>query len=469
MDSHNGFLEPATERTLARFLEGQMVEWNTPGASVVVLDPNDILYASGLGARALDPVEPVTPESLFRVSSVTKPFTGLAVLQLVERSNLDLEDDVCNYVPFLTDAPGGPITVSNLMTHTSGLHSEIVPHENEIADREDFIRRLNRRAEERVTNPDRFMYSNGGYVILGAIVAAVAERPFTEYVEGEILSPLGMERSTFDPGFLESEDNTMKGYIDSDGSLIPPNFDPNEKPAFREKLFGPFGLISTVTDLASFLQCVMNGGIHHDERLVSEAAIESMCSPQSPPWPTVDGCSINYGYGWRIEEMMDDKLVHHGGKLPGFHAWMGFLQEKEIGVALGFNKSELPKSEIGKGALAVACNEAPVEVVRWFGARKAIQTVTGTYESDRPGITGIVRPAGSKDLSFTSLMSNISIRINEWDLQFQATPGSRLKDGYSFYSNLGNGHRWRVDFLNTTAGMDMYWSRGARTLQFTKQ
>lgn len=469
MNSQNGSLDPASERKIARFLDEQMVEWNAPGASITVLDPDDVLYAAGLGARALEPVEQVTPDSLFRVSSVTKPFTGLAVLQLVERNDLELEDDVRDHVPFLTDAPGGPITVRDLMTHTSGLHSEIVPHETEIADRTDFIRRLNRRAEERVTNSDRFMYSNGGYVILGAIVEAVAEQPFPEYVEGEILSPLGMERSTFDPGSLESEDDTMKGYIYSDGTLVPPDFDPDQKPAFREKLFGPFGLISTTTDLASFLQCVMNGGIHNDERLASEAAIESMCSSQSPSWPTVEDNPIHYGYGWRIEEMMGDRLVHHGGKVPGFHAWIGYLQERKIGVALGFNKSELPKSEIGKGALAVACDEDPDEVLRWFGARKAIQTVTGTYESDRPGITGVVTPAGSKDLSFTSLMSNISVRIKEWDLQFQATPGSRLEDGYSFYSNLGNGHRWRVEFLNTTAGMELYWSKGPRTLQFTKQ
>ncbi|PSP57630.1 hypothetical protein BRC73_08055 [Halobacteriales archaeon QH_7_66_37] len=119
-------LDPAVERAIEVFLEDWLVEEEIPGASVAVFDEDGPLYATGLGSRTLDGTEPATSETLYNVGSITKIVTAMAVFQLVERDDLDPDDEIRDYVPFLHEAPGDPITVRELLTHSSGMPSDTI-------------------------------------------------------------------------------------------------------------------------------------------------------------------------------------------------------------------------------------------------------------------------------------------------------------------------------------------------------
>lgn len=168
----------------------------------------------------------------------------------------------------------------------------------------------------------------------------------------------------------------MTGYVSADGELEPATLDPAEFDAIRERLFGVGGRCSTVTDLASLLQCLLDGGVLDDERLLKASTVESMCGPQ-PPGRMVEGHDVHCGYGWIVEDLPGEKLVQHGGSVPGFQGFVGVLRERELGVALGVNQSGLPEGEIGKGILALACGETPHGAVRWFRAKRMVEAVTG--------------------------------------------------------------------------------------------
>jgi len=120
MESVNGLPAP-TERRLETFLDGWMVENDVPGLSVAVLDRDGLRYTEGMGARNVASQAPATSETLYSVASVTKTFTALATLQLVERGELALDDEIREYTEFWTDVPGDPITVHELLAHDSGM------------------------------------------------------------------------------------------------------------------------------------------------------------------------------------------------------------------------------------------------------------------------------------------------------------------------------------------------------------
>lgn len=449
-------------RRIDTFLDEQLADHDAPGASVSIFDSDGVIYKAALGARTLDPVESTTPDSLLHAASVTKSFTAIALLQFVERGDLALDDAVGDYVDVLQDAPGDPITVGELLTHSSGIPSDAGRSGGRIASRSDLFRRFDRWAETRLTDRDRLMYLNRGYVILGALVATLADRTYAEHVTEAVLEPMGMNRSTFDPDAIEDEQDAMDGYVASDGEeLEPASIDPAEFPAIREGLYGVGGLVSTVIDLAAVGPLLLNGGTVGGEQILKPDTVAAMTRPQSPPAPTVDGVDFRFGTGWLLEDLLGDTLVYGGGGVPGYSTFVGVLQERGLGVALGINKSGLPKVDIGQGILALACGESPFEAVRWFHARQMIEAVRGTYEAARTGETVTVRPAGNGSLS-----TKIEVTFEDEERAFQAAPDDTDTEGYVFSTRMGHGLRWTVEFREEDEGRVMLWMRSHRGIRF---
>lgn len=452
----------STEADIDRFLDDQLLDHDAPGATVAIFDVDGVIYETALGARTLDPVAPTTPDSLFHVASVTKCFTAIALLQFVERGDLALDDPIGDYVDVLQDAPGDPITVGELLTHSSGIPSDVGRPGGRVATRTDLFRRFDRWAETRLTDRDRLMYLNRGYVILGALVSALADRPYADHVTEAVLEPMGMTRSTFDPEAIRDEPDAMAGYVAGDGGGIEPaSIDPAEFPAIHEGLYGVGGLISTVTELAAVGPLLLDGETVGDEQLLKRETVATMTGPQSPPAPTIDGYDLRFGSGWLLEDLMDDTLVYSGGGVPGYGTFVGVLQERGLGVALGINKSGLPKVDIGQGILAIACGEAPFEAVRWFRARRTVEAVSGTYEAARTGDTVTVEPAGRGSLS-----TKIEVTFDDDETTFQAAPDATGGDEHVFSTRMGHGVRWTVEFRKADEGRVMLWLRGHRGLRF---
>ncbi len=223
-------------QNLVSKIESFVLDWmndNTvPGVSFALVDGDEIIYTDGFGARNLETNAPATSNTIYGLGSATKPVTATAILQLLEREKLTLDDDLSDYLPVFEDLSGDPITIEQLLTHTSGMPSDgaaitLVTRaeigagpEVPLSSRSDFYRHVDGATECRVTDRrDEFLYYNSGFVLLGHLIEEITGRKYTDYVANEILEPLGMERSTFTQAAFENKEDTMQPYY-SDGDNI---------------------------------------------------------------------------------------------------------------------------------------------------------------------------------------------------------------------------------------------------------
>lgn len=383
------------------FLADWVAEQRIPGAAIAIVDGDEPAYAEGFGARRLEDNTPATPDTLFGVGSCTKPITATAVVQLVERTDLALDDPVDDYLPHLADAPGEPVTVEELLGHTSGMPSDGmagplttrplgVGHvEIPLSSEADFRRHVQGAADRRVTDRETFQYYNSGYVVLGRIVEAVSGQPFAEYVDDHVLAPLGMTRSTFEREAFEADDDRMTPYLEQEGSSTAAAFpfDPLVQPAG--------GLVSSVRELADYVQLLMGDGTVDGETVVAPGSVEAMTTPVGTVGTHFDGREVGYGYGLSVQEFLDDRLVGHGGGIAVSSAWVGYLEDAGLGVALACTTGpETHPSMAGPAVLALLRGAEPADTVPHYRLVRALETAAGEYENYRSIRTPTVERVG---------------------------------------------------------------------------
>ncbi len=347
-----------------------------------------------VGFRDIGRALPADPDTLYGVGSVTKSFTSLALLKLEEQGLLSLEDPVGKYVPLDLRVRGEPVRLWHLMTHTSGIPA--------LAYAEALIRGLEGEAEEWLpaASPEdvlailsgagdwaeakpgeRFFYLNEGYVLLGKVIERVSGRAYRDYVEEEILKPLGMTRSTFRREAVESDGNVAKPYLLAGDGV--------EEGRFPWGIEADGGLWSCARDLARYIEFLIKG----EPRLVSRERLAEAFRPRvRTPWSVYGDES--YGYGWIItERFYGGRLVSHGGSVLVYTAWVGFQPEKGVGVAVLANGSGYPLSNIGMYALAVLLGEDPLEVPS-VRVGELLDRLTGDYSGYRGLFRARVRRLG---------------------------------------------------------------------------
>src|SRR6056297_1029732 len=305
-------------------IESFVTQWVTdhhiPGASIAIVDGDEVVYESGFGARHREANMPATPDTLYGIGSATKPFTALVVRQLVERGEIGLDDPIFEYVPALEDAPGDPVTIRQLLTHTSGMPSDglalvlgprlslgvgsTIP----ISDEDDFYRHVNGAADRRVTDSgDKFMYYNAGYVLLSKVVETVTGKQFTEYVEEELLEPLGMERSTLDTQEFEEASDTMTPYFWNGEEVQQGGL------ARDQHILGAGGISSSASELATFVSETITGDDRSTIPDIDAETLDAMQEPRNVMSTRLNGREVQYGHGWMSQPFLGDMLVGHGG------------------------------------------------------------------------------------------------------------------------------------------------------------
>lgn len=435
-------LPSGTARELATFLDRWVGGEEVPGLSVAVFDTDGRLHAEGLGARDVATGAPATPDTRYGVGSLAKPPTAVAVLQLVERGALELSDPVDDHLqrPVLADAPGAPVTVGELLSHSSGMPRDGYALRENLASREDRFRHVEAAVGRRRTDREMYAYWNSGYVLLGALVEAVDGRSYADYVAEEVLEPLGMADSGFDPSLLDDED-VMTGYSpESEG------FDPvsdTEVARAIEQAGASGGFVSTATDLARFGRWLLNGGESDGDRLLSPSLVEAATSPQSPALSTTDGRRVCYGYGVELTEFLGETALEHPGNVSFSGGYLGCLPDRGVGVALAFNSTGLSWQSVGRGALAIAAGEDPHDSVRMLAVDAAVDAVTGTYESHR-GVASATVEAGP--------MGTLRVDPPGPGESFTVSPDTVDGADSTFSADRGDGFRWELEFESTGEG-----------------
>lgn len=443
-------LAPETRDRLESFVTDWLSEEEVPGAGIAVVDGGDLAYAEGFGARDLASNAPATPDTRYGVASVTKSFSALAVLQLVEDGDVALDDPVSSYVPYFEDLAGPP-TVHELLSHSSGMPSDgasvvllsrlsggdavEVPMSSDA----DVQRHVAGSLAERADG-ERFFYYNTGYTVLGKLIEAVDGRPFPTYVGEEILAPLGMERSVVSPSNFEALDDAMTPYWEEDDERVEADFP-------TKGVGAAGGLVSTARDLAEYLRFQLDP----DPGVLDSDLLAAAHRRHSTRQRYLDGDEQGYGYGWMRRSLLGEELVEHGGSLGVSTAYVGFLPDATLGVALACNASpEAHPQFVGPALLAILQGEDP-DATRFYGLREKAERVAGSYSSYREIMNAdIERDGGGLEIEFTNAFADETVH---------ARPVSTDPDDLRFEVVAASGARVPITFEETADGLDMFYQR----------
>ena len=379
---HRAFAKPASTKPVANsasydaiddYIDGQMRRLHIPGASLAIVEGDKIVYLRGFG-RARPGGETPTPQTPFFIGSLTKSFTALAIMQLVEAGKVELDAPVQRYLPWFRVADpkaSAQVTVRHLLNQTSGL-PYIAPELilSEMDDRPGATERLARAlATLKLSHPvgEKCQYCNMNYVILGLIVEAASSEPYASYIQRHIFDPLEM-RHSYSTKAAAQPDGLAVGHQHWFSLPFPvPNM-----PVPTGSL--PAGLlISCAEDMAHYLIAQLNGGQYGNVQVLSKAGIEET-HRGVVEWVKWHGSLIKYGMGWSDQDLGQTKIYSHGGNLPDFSAFMGLVpgQKKAFIVLFNADPYGLPfvTDEVGTGVTALLAGQSPppirLDFIQWF-------------------------------------------------------------------------------------------------------
>ncbi|MGH2818134.1 MAG: serine hydrolase domain-containing protein [Actinomycetota bacterium] len=349
-------VEPRVARVAegwARLVSESARRYKLPGVAVAVAHGNDILWSQGFGYADIDSRRRVRADTVFRIASISKVFTALAIMVLHEEGRLRLDDPVAVHVPELPDKT---ITIRHLLCHGSGLERETPGDRGwrtgQFLFDDDFLAAIES-AGVYFGPLELFKYSNLGYNVLGEVISNIWGRSYEEFVERRVIAALGLGSTTYDHTRLPSA-RLATGYLRRvDQSSVAPD------PRAWDRIWGAAGgLCSTVGDL-----CVLGSMLAgRGKAPVSEKTIEAMRRPlvmADHSW------TQGHGLGPMLIRDGDVVLVGHAGGLFSFAGWLLASPESGVGAALLTNTSdgdplrELAKTLIREaGALVGAGAEA---------------------------------------------------------------------------------------------------------------
>ncbi|MCS7187411.1 MAG: serine hydrolase [Armatimonadota bacterium] len=371
---------------LEAYVFEKMSKTKLPGLSMAIVKDGEVVYARGFGFRDLESGAPMTPQTRVGIGSVTKSFTALSIMMLVEEGKIGLDDPVDKFVPISLRPFGEPVRVWHLLTHSSGIpalaYAEafiryVVGEEATwipIASFDDLKAFMSDAENWAAAKPgERFFYLNEGYLLLGRIIEVASGKSYEEFVKERVLKPLSMSRTTFRQEEVASDPDWATPYvIDLEGKRIPSKF------PFGISADG--GLISTVVDLCNYLRLYLDRGKWNGEQLVSPESLEQMETPKIPLASPLFG-NEGYGFGWSVyPDFLGHKLVAHSGSVLVHTAFAGYIPNAKIGVAVLANASGHPLSQIGMVALAIMLGKEP-ELLPFVRHDKLLEKLIGRYET----------------------------------------------------------------------------------------
>ena len=312
---------------LATAIERERADKGLAAVSIALVHGDEVVWAEGFGARDAAGEEPATAATVYRVGSVSKLFTDIAIMQMVEAGRVDLDTPVRTYLPdFAPDNRSGtPITLRHLMAHRSGLIREPPAghyFDDGGTDLAATVASLNGTAL--VYEPGaRTKYSNAGIAVVGYVLEALQSEPFARYLRREVLEPLGMNASSFTPDAEIAGDLAHAWMWGFDRGLF-------DAPTFELGMAPAGSMYSTVLDLARFMSAMFRRGEGVNGRVLGAGTLESMWEPQFEE----EGARSGYGLGFSVQERFGERWLGHGGAIYGFSTQLAFLPDAELGVVV---------------------------------------------------------------------------------------------------------------------------------------
>ena len=350
---------------------------NEPGVAVIVVRDGKAIYRKGQGMANLELGIPIEPDMVFRIGSLTKQFTAVAILMLVEQGKLALNDSITKFLP---DYPTHDhlITVEHLLTHTSGIKSYTSMPEWSPLWRKDFT--VQELIDFFKNQPmdfapgKRFEYSNSGYILLGAIIEKASKQTYEQFIQHRIFEPLGMKHSYYDsplrviPRRAAGYDKGPDGYT-------------NAAYLSMTQPYSAGSLASSVDDMALWDAALYTGQLLKQDTLQQAFAAHRLA----------DGSENEYGYGWFTSKLTGHVAASHGGGIHGFRSFAIRLPEDHVFVAALSNNTGTHPEQLALKIAALAIGQpfqepTPVELNPEVLAR-----YEGVYESKVLGEVHVTR------------------------------------------------------------------------------
>ncbi|MCC7123708.1 MAG: beta-lactamase family protein [Acidobacteria bacterium] len=373
------FADPDRSRKLAaafpeidRLMQAYAEREHIPGATWGIVIDGQLAHQASVGLRNVATKQPVEADTVFRIASMTKSFTAVAILTLRDAGKLSLDDPAERYVPELrgltyptADAPR--LTIRHLLSHSTGF-----PEDNPWGDQQlavsdaEFTAMLKHGIAFSNAPGIAYEYSNYGFAILGRIVTRASGMPYNDYIARHILQPLGMTATTLEPREVPAL-KLAHGYRWEDEQW-------KEEPQLPDGAFGSMGgMLTSMRDLSRYVAMYLDAWPPRDggpSTPLSRASLREM-QQVSRPRPSVvtrdasGATQLNsggYGYGLGITQTCQlGHIVAHTGGLPGFGSLMRWLPEHGVGIIAFGNRTYSGWGAVGDQAIALLANTGALQ------------------------------------------------------------------------------------------------------------
>ena len=316
------------------YVKDLMKREQIPGVAIALSQNGKVIYEQGFGVKDFETKEPVTPETIFGIASITKSFTALAIMKLAEEGKLQVDDAVKIHLPELRLNGYNnidDIKIHHLLSHTTGLAT--IRRNEQLENFDEHLHYLSAVAQETLGAPgDFFCYNNDMFLLLGAIIEKITGKNYKDYIKDEIFIPMNMKRTTFNLDELTQFSNVTTPYILENGKPVSCSW-----PTLGNYAVGG-GIRSTVMDLLKY------GQLYIDKE-------NPFTSKMTTAVHRTNGTS-SYGYGFQTTPNYEEAtLVEHGGRQPGVSSNFGFIREQGIVAAVLTNLGGVSADAIWLGAI----------------------------------------------------------------------------------------------------------------------
>ena len=298
-------------------------QWDTdktPGAAIAIIQNGKIIYEKGYGMANLEHDIPLSPDSVFRIASVSKQFTAACIARLALDKKLDLDASILKYFPELPADVYSSVTIRHLVHHTSGVRDYLTLAY--LAGLEDYDYYSAREAVSMLVrqkalnfNPgDEYLYSNSGYLLLALLVERVSGKTLNEYAAEKLFKPLQMNSTQFYDDHTRIVPKRADGY-----SASPEGYKINMTTL---DLVGDGGIFTTVRDMSKWLEALQGRG-PFDQDFLDLLTYRK---------PLNDGKENNYAFGLGIRTRKGKRIIAHGGAFVGFRAYMAIYPDEQFSL-----------------------------------------------------------------------------------------------------------------------------------------
>jgi CubicO group peptidase (beta-lactamase class C family) len=354
---------------------------DTPGATALVYKDGEVLYRKAFGMANMELEVPMKPENVFELGSITKQFTSVSILMLMEQGKLSLEDEITKYLP---DYPtqGKKITIHHLLNHTSGIKS--------YTDMENFmsITRMDKSPKEIIDvfkdqpmdfDPgEQWHYNNSGYIVLGYIIEEVSGKTYADFISENIFLPLKMNNSYYGSKSTLIM-NRASGYMPIEGGIKNADYLSMSLP------YAAGSLMSNVDDML-----LWHKGVHNNSLISAESKAKAFTNTTLN-----NGKPTHYGYGWQVDEINGTVSIEHGGGIFGYITHGIYIPSENVYVIILTNTNGVSPQDAAIKMAALAIGKPyPTKNEDVDLTKAQLKKWVGNYEFDGEVLRSITHEDG---------------------------------------------------------------------------